>query len=387
MTATAGAEATSAARAPSPSPSSPSILSPVVDFLCVGGLSLIVLVPLLVSGQAELGFVTIAALVWIQTLINTAHFMASYRIVYRDRAMIMKHKWAAIGVPVIMAAFIALALATESTVLVVLFFAVSSGYLAWHYTGQAWGMMASYGRLGGLSFDNSERLLIRSSLRIMLAWHVTWFLHYAIRNPAVLEPVDAIYRVVSAVTIIGFALGLVGLVKAWRRTGRIPPVRAVVPWLAIFVWYAAVARWGIAGLFLVQLAHAIQYLEFPARVEVNRASANKAVRLGTHMLLYAAALLALAFAVTVVVPGPAMSVVTDALGIAQGSAAPVLILYFINIHHYFTDGVIWKISNPEVRRDLFAHVMTAEAPSGARGKQTAQAPKPKAGKPRQGAKR
>jgi hypothetical protein len=36
--------------------------------------------------------------------------------------------------------------------------------------------------------------------------------------------------------------------------------------------------------------------------------------------------------------------------------APVLILMFINIHHYFTDGVIWKISNPEVRKELFAHV-------------------------------
>src|SRR4029079_694545 len=117
---------------------------------------------------------------------------------------------------------------------------------AWHYTGQAWGMMASYGRLGGLSFDNSERLLIRSSLRIMLAWHVTWFLHYAIRNPAVLEPVDAIYRVVSAVTIIGFALGLVGLVKAWRRRGRIPPVRALGPVVPTVVWETAVARLGSA---------------------------------------------------------------------------------------------------------------------------------------------
>ena len=35
---------------------------------------------------------------------------------------------------------------------------------------------------------------------------------------------------------------------------------------------------------------------------------------------------------------------------------PVLVLMFINIHHYFTDGVIWKISNPEVRKELFAHV-------------------------------
>jgi hypothetical protein len=304
--------------------------------------------------------------------------------------MIMKHRWAAIGVPAIMLAFIALALATESTVLVVLFFAVSSGYLAWHYTGQAWGMMASYGRLGGLSFDKSERLLIRSSLRIMLVWHVTWFLHYAIKNPAVLEPVDAVYTVVSGATIIAFALGLVGLVKAWRRTGKVPPARALVPWFAIFAWYAAVARWGIAGLFLVQLAHAIQYLEFPARVELNRTSANKAARLGSHMLLYAAALLALSFAVTLIVPGPAMSVVTDTLGIARGSAAPVLILYFINIHHYFTDGVIWKISNPEVRRDLFAHVMPAEVPSGARGKQAVsgeRTAKLKAGKTRPSAKR
>jgi len=339
-----------------------SIITPVVDMLCVGGLSLIVLVPLLASGTTEIGFVTVAALVWIQTLINTAHFMASYRIVYRDRDMIMKHKWASIGVPAIMLAFIALALATESTVLVVLFFAVSSGYLAWHYTGQVWGMMASYGHLGGLSFDKSERLLIRLSLRIMLVWHVTWFLHYAVRNPAVLEPVNAIYTVVSGATVIAFAVGLIGLAKAWRRTGKIPPSRALVAWLAIFVWYAAVARWGIAGLFLVQLAHAIQYLEFPARVELNRASVNKAALLGTHMLLYTAALLALSFAVTVVVPGPAMSVVTDALGIARGSAAPVLILYFINIHHYFTDGVIWKLSNPDVRRELFAHVEPAAKP-------------------------
>ena len=28
----------------------------------------------------------------------------------------------------------------------------------------------------------------------------------------------------------------------------------------------------------------------------------------------------------------------------------------VNIHHYFVDGTIWKISNPKVRRDLFAHL-------------------------------
>ena len=55
----------------------------------------------------------------------------------------------------------------------------------------------------------------------------------------------------------------------------------------------------------------------------------------------------------------AMSIVGNAFGEEPSRAAPILILMIINIHHYFTDGVIWKISNPEVRRELFVHVTPA----------------------------
>jgi hypothetical protein len=155
-------------------------------------------------------------------------------------------------------------------------------------------------------------------------------------------------------------LGIIGLLRMRKRIGRFPPLRAVVPWLAIFVWYAAILRWGLAGLFLVQLAHAIQYLEFPARVELNRATRQAAGRAMGHMALYAIGLLAASFVVTLLVPGPPMSVLASSLGVDAGRVAPILIFYFINIHHYFTDGVIWKISNPEVRRELFAHVAVKE---------------------------
>jgi len=75
-----------------------------------------------------------------------------------------------------------------------------------------------------------------------------------------------------------------------------------------------------------------------------------------HMVLYGAGLLAVSFVMGRVVPASAMSVVGNIFGEEPGRAAPILILMIINIHHYFTDGVIWKISNPEVRRELFAHV-------------------------------
>lgn len=349
-----------------------SILSPVADFLCVGGLSLLVLVPMLLSGSADLVLIGAGAQAWLGTLINMPHFMASYRLVYRSREMIFRHKWASIYVPTILLVYVVVALweAQQSPVLVIVLVSVSSAYLAWHYTGQIWGMMASFAFLAGRGFDKTERTLIRTSLRILLAWHVTWFLHSQLKDPGAVRPA---YLVISAGTVVAFALGAVGIARMRRRTGKLPPARALVAWIAIFVWYAAMAR-DPKAIFWIQLAHALQYLAFPIRVEINRAEAappRAHGRLALHMAVYGIALLAISYLVAQVVPAAAMGVVGNIFGEEPGRVAPVLILMFINIHHYFTDGVIWKISNPDVRRDLFAHVPAA--PAGAAATKTATA--------------
>jgi hypothetical protein len=33
-----------------------------------------------------------------------------------------------------------------------------------------------------------------------------------------------------------------------------------------------------------------------------------------------------------------------------------MIASIVNIHHYFTDGVIWKMRNPKVQKALFWHL-------------------------------
>ncbi|HTE44134.1 MAG TPA: hypothetical protein VK636_02730 [Gemmatimonadaceae bacterium] len=356
MSRTPAAPAPRAALPPRPA----SILSPVVDFLCVGGLSLIVFVPLLLSGRSDLVIIGAGAQAWLGTAINMPHFMASYRLVYRSREMIMKHKWASIYVPLILLAYIALALweAQYSPTLVIVLVTVSSAYLAWHYTGQVWGMMASYAYLQGARFETNERLLIRTSLRILLAWHVSWFLYTQLRDPSRLRP---FYLLISAGTLVAFVVGVVGLAKMRRRTGKLPPAKALVAWVAIFVWYAMMAR-DPKAIFWIQIAHALQYLAFPVRVEINRntATPSRSSRsVAAHMAMYAGVLLVVSFVIAQVVPGAAMGAVADIFGEEPGRAAPILILMFLNIHHYFTDGVIWKISNPEVRRDLFAHLQPA----------------------------
>jgi hypothetical protein len=350
-----------------------SMLSPIIDILCVGGLSLIVFIPLLLSGRSDLVIIGAGAQAWVATLINMPHFMASYRIIYRSREMILRHKWASIYVPSILFAYTLIAIweSQYSQVLLIVLVAVSAAYLAWHYTGQVWGMMASYAYLDGTGFDKTERLLIRTSLRILLAWHVSWFLYTQLRDPSAVRP---LYELISAGTIVALALGAAGLALMRRRTGKLPPTRALVAWMAIFVWYAVMAR-DPKAIFWIQIAHALQYLAFPIRVEINRtavAASQMPQRFVRHMALYGIVLMAVSYLVAKVVPGTAMSVVADMFGEEPGLAAPILILTFINIHHYFTDGVIWHISNPEVRKELFAHVQrpghakpSVTAPSGA----------------------
>ena len=327
------------------------IISPVVDLLLVGGLSLIVFIPLLLTGRTDLVLIGASAQAFIAGVINMPHFMASYRIVYRDRESILKHKWASIYIPTILIGFIGLALweAQTSPVLVIALVTVSGTYLAWHYTGQVWGMMASFAYLEGVSFQKDERFLIRTGLRILLAWHLAWFLYTQLRDPS---RVEGLYRVVSVGTIIAFVLGAMGLSRLKRRTGKWPPLRAVVAWLAIFAWYAMMAR-DPKAIFWIQMAHAIQYLAFPVRVEMNRAERGS---LGRHMIVYGVALMAVSVVVALVVPKALMGAVDNIFGEESGKSATILVLVFINIHHYFTDGVIWKISNPDVRKELFAHV-------------------------------
>lgn len=345
-----------------------SILSPTIDILLVGGLSLLFFVPLLLSSATDLLLVGVGVQAVLATLINMPHFMASYRIIYRSREMILRHKWASIYVPAILLVWVVAAVWTSqsSSILVVMLVTVSSSYLAWHYTGQVWGMMASYAYLEGISFEKRERFLIRTSLRILLVWHVAWFLYGGLRDPDAVRP---LWLVISAGTVLAFVLGVVGLWMLYRRTGRLPPLRAVVAWLAIFSWYAVMAR-DRKAIFWIQIAHALQYLAFPIRVELNRTAA--AVRraaghtagrtagslsaLGAHMALYGLGLLVTSYLVGEFVPAHAMDVVGNVLGEEPGKVVPVVILLLVNIHHYFTDGVIWKISDPEVRKDLFAHV-------------------------------
>jgi hypothetical protein len=347
---------------PSAAAPRPAIISPLIDALCVGGLSLLLL-PLLLSGRADLVIVGVGMQAWIAALVNMPHFMASYRLVYRNRETIDAHRWAAIYVPLILIAYIVFAVwqSRETDLYVSILMTVQGGYLAWHYTGQAWGMMATYSYLDGRSFQPVERRLIRGGLYLLLAWHVAWFFRWGFGDTRFGPLLQSLYFILSVLSAVALAAGLVGLAMMKARTGRFPPARALIAWGAIFVWYAAMAR-DPRAIFWVQIAHALQYLMFPVRVEINRTrrSGSGPSRLVTHMAVYLIVLLAVSVAMAVWIPARAMDVVADWLGRRPGEVTALSLLAFLNVHHYFTDGVMWKLRNPAVREDLFGHLPAPE---------------------------
>lgn len=344
------------------------------DTFCVGGGSLLFTVGLLLFGSLQAdGWGTnaiVGEIALANILINWPHFLASYRILYRTKANVQRHWFVAILLPITLIGFFVYALITagqnpadrtglaRETVIDVLY-PLGVLLLAWHYTGQSWGMTCAFAAMNGVRFSNTERLLIRSGYRALLVFHILW----VVTQFDILQVLEFIYPGLGQWTLstynfwlipagITFVMGIVGFLMVVRRHGSVPH-RAWIPWLATYGWY--VTLWFYPAFFFsLQIAHALQYLVFPLRVEAN-IYAERTSSPPKKILRYT-----LCYYVCLVLIG---AILFDGIRFATKTADPhlqlsVLLSVIINIHHYFTDGAIWKIRRPEVRKNLFGHLQS-----------------------------
>lgn len=339
----------------------PAIVHPAVDFLCGGGLSIAVVTACLVYGVRDVtpGWtpVSLERIVWLNALINWPHFLASYGLLYGSRPRIRQHRWVALLLPALLVLGGGLAVGASAAGLeagrvgVQLALVAATLLLAWHYTGQAWGMTAAFLFLQGVRTEPVERRRIRAGLRVLLVWHLVWGVAMSgfARRFGWQNDLDDLLLLGGIVALGTIPLGLSGFWRLRRRTGQWPSLCAVAPWAALYFWYA-LAFVAPALFFLVQLFHALQYLGFPMRVELNRVATSPRAAWwvgGCYGVLLVAGVIVFRGAESLAAHG------------APGAEMALLIPAAISIHHYFIDGCIWKISNPQVRSTLFAHVRPA----------------------------
>lgn len=345
--------------------------TPWLDLVLVGGASIALFV-LWLGLDLDVGSrLTLQRFYFINFLINAPHFMASYKLLYGAPDKRKTYPGVVLWTPILLAVWSLVGLATygQHRVILEALFGASVVSLSWHYTGQAWGMMASFAFISGAPFTRRERLLVRWNLWTVTAFHIAWAVVvmrriFEPRSSAEagnmllsIEQGSLVYRGMGVLALVSAFFGLLGLVLYVRRLGRVPDLRILVPWIAVHTWYVMLYR-EPGALLWVQNAHALQYLIFPMRVELNRYGFEHARpsrrALGVHTLLYFSLLIAVGWLVLEGLPKLVESQ-GAALGLA-GLPLPLTIVSFVNLHHYFIDGVIWKIRNPAVRRDLFAHL-------------------------------
>ena len=345
-------------------PPTPAIVTPFWDGVTVGGLSLVAMASALAYVYLLGGeFGTFDKFDWIvlSILINATHFMASYRLLYDSLDHVRNAPWAAIYVPLILIALLAYRmLGPGREVVADGILLVSSLYLGVHYTGQAWGMVSSFGHLSGVRFETKERWAIRSGLRVLLVLHVLIALGHRyppadwMSRASYLQLYQLAFRSVCVLAAVTLVAGAMGFWSA-RRRGEGVPARAVLPWLSIYFWYPT---WFLipGGPLWVQLSHALQYLSFPLRVEANRFSARSDRSVKLHLLFVYGGLVV---AGIIFLKGPPLTSRILGPGWYSGEAmrdAFGTFVLLINIHHFFIDGAVWKLRNPEVRQQLFAHL-------------------------------
>ena len=379
MTEIHAGDARAGAAAASRTERTPYLHSPLIDFLCLGGGSMPVLIAtvLLFGKQHEAAILVTVSI--LAVFLNNPHFMASYQIFYdrfaekvsdRDSPLRLRYWFAGVIVPAAMVVYFATSVISVEPAMIgravnVMFFLVG-----WHYVKQGYGVLIVESVLQRSFFSDNEKTILRWNG--LAAWIFSWV--YANRLIDTSEfkgfeyvslgiPVEAAW-VTGAVAL---ALGAAMLAVLARRAaaGRLP-LNGTCGYLAAVYFWMALAYYNPMFLLLGPAFHSLQYLAIVSRYQLNKSEAEHGdgpVQLLNGMLEVTAAQAGLIrFVFIGMIAGAlafiAVPVALDwAIAYKEELFGPSMFLamfvVFINIHHYFLDNVMWRKENPDIKANLF----------------------------------
>jgi hypothetical protein len=363
----------------------PAFLSPIADFLCLGGGSLLLLPVLVWVVPDNLNAQALVFAMWLAHVVNNPHFANSYQIFYRtfglivpdpaaDRMLRLRYLWAGVGAPALIVLFFGGAMAWGDARTLGLAGNAMGFFVGWHYVKQGYGMlMVDAAQRRSYFAEPDKKILLANSYACwILAWLTVnatahernlWGLKFAMLDvpPAVLWFGGAVLALTSAWTAwVLFRHG-----RAHR--GAVPVngiaayVAALYPWLFLFSQPVLAA--------LVPAMHSLQYLVIVWRYQINVEQAKpdaaarsrwikvlgwvptKAVVRFAAFILWAITLGALGFWI---LPKFFDRVVPYDHAMYGDYLFLFLFIVFINVHHYFIDNAMWRKENPHTLRHLFA---------------------------------
>jgi hypothetical protein len=355
-------------------------LSPVVEFLLVGGVTPF-LFPLawllrrvvgIDDSDLALGFLTFYA----AFVINDPHFAVTYCLFYRNfpaRAFgsayggWQRARYVACGVvaPLALAAWAAAALATKSAVALGFFIQLMFFLVGWHYVKQGFGVMVVLAARRGVRFGRGERWTLLA--HCLAGWAYAWaspadpgteveekgVVYTTLAHPVWLE------RLTHAVFLATACLLLVVLLQKRRREGRLPLLTPLSAFLASIWSWSIYSSIDPLVVYVIPALHSVQYLYFVWLLRSSEAREREGppwfeTAARTRLGILAASAIGLGWLLFHGAPTALDDLLVSRRqrlsGGPLGATPYFAALYtFVNIHHFLMDSVIWRRDNPETR--------------------------------------
>lgn len=324
-------------------PTSRTFINPLFDYCVIGGgLSLIVLTLLSVTGQLSETSVSAHAMPYFVLASNSAHFAASSVRLYSKPGAVRDWPFLTLGLPIVTLAVLAIALLSPRGFGIHL----NALYLTWspfHYAAQAFGLACMYHYRSGGKLSESDRNLLYATCLLPfvyafifaeaggLAWFVpaAWFESNAMQRPLAFAHLGITFLVFAAPVALAARRHLNGEQGLPLISWLIVVTNGA--WWVIFNYFEAFA-W--ATVF-----HGVQYLAIVMIFHVKDRKATGADPRNPLVIAFRfyAVCLGLGFLLFNVWP---FAFQLSGFGLAESM---LLCVAVINIHHFIVDRYIWRL--------------------------------------------
>lgn len=362
--------------------SRPALFHPVVDFLGLGGASLIILTGfvLFVPRPVDTVFwLTIST--FVAHIINNPHFAASYQIFYErfgeklgsrrlSSGLRARYAVAGIFVPVLLVGFFVYSFAAQDARLLgrganIMYFLVG-----WHYVKQGYGclILDSVMQRGFIGIVGKRIFLVNA----YVCWLFAWLrVNQAIRAEDFWGVEYMTFSLPASWVTIGLsAAGITTMLSVLvfggllRKYGRNFPINGAVGYVAAIYPWTVLPYIHVGFLAFIPAFHSLQYLVMVGRYQLNRSKAEQTDSSGENNGPSAAYWRTFAgFALGSVLLGflgfwglpDTLSTFTGLDDFFMDGSRAIFFCFwiFINVHHYFLDNVMWRRENPDVKAYLF----------------------------------
>jgi hypothetical protein len=333
-----------------------------VDTLFIGGLSSIVFFLMLFfqSGVATATVLSIGvALSWI---CNNPHFAATTYKLYKSKENRRQFPFTSYVVPVLVLGMVMASIAYPKTIapFLIKFFFIWSPF---HFSGQSFGISMVYAKRAGFKMGNFERqalkIFIYSSF-IGVLFRVDSYIqtstHYNIKFLALNVP-ESFYDISLAVMIIsGICLGF-SVYKHKKKNEAALPMIVLLPAFTHLIWFIGGA-YHDAFNGLVPFFHSAQYLFIAWAMQTKDVVEKAKTENVLADKFFVAKKTTIWFVINCIVGAGMFEGLP--LIFPAASLDPMItmgiVVVGVQVHHFFVDGVIWKLKSQHETSPLLVNV-------------------------------